>query len=246
MTHIPIPSIKTDESPMKSHVFTRIRLWIAGILAIAGAIGISPAITEAGRDVLWEIVSLCLDPAAADYCTQCRWPRAESPCIPDPKCTATTEVWAESKDYAVIRDIKMCGCPEGYIHGLAIPRARVTGVEDPQRPNGIWQFAWDTAARKIGDPSAIALAVNPPGMRSQDQLHIHLVRLKPNARNQIVQLPTTWVTDLDKVWHAANQSAKEMNLTDYGIIVFSHPDGGFIVHVEKGSPEWLYTEAKCR
>ena len=244
---ISIPSMKkSNEPPLKPLGFSQIRSWIACVLTIASVIASTPAISEAGRDALWEVVSLCLDPTTADYCTKCRWPRAESPCTPDPKCTATTEVWAESKDYAVIRDIKMCGCPEGYVHGLAIPRARVTGVEDPERPNGIWRFAWDTAARKISDPSVIALAVNPLGMRSQDQLHIHLVRLRPDARSQIVQLPTTRVSDLDGVWDAAERSAKEMNLTDYGVIVFSHPDGGFIVRIEKGSPEWLYTEAKCR
>lgn len=238
--------IKPNEQPMMLPVFHRIRSWTICILTIAIVITMSPAITEAGRDALWEVVSMCLDPTVADYCTHCRWPRAESSCTPDAKCTATTEVWAETHDFAVIRDIKMCGCSDSYVHGLAIPRARVTGVEDPNHPNGIWRFAWDTAIKKIGDPSVIALAVNPPGMRSQDQLHIHIVRLKPDARSQIAQLPTARVPDLGGVWQAADQSAREMNVNEYGVIVFSHPDGGFIVRIEKDSPEWLYTEAKCR
>ena len=216
------------------------------LLMLAGSFAATPAVVEASRDALWEIVSLCLDPMVADYCKNCRWPRAESTCSDDKNCTGTTEVWAETKDFAVFRDIKMCGCPKDYVHGLAIPRTRVSGVEDPNRPNGIWRFAWDTARKKIDDPSTIALAVNPQNLRSQDQLHIHIVRLNHKARKQLAELPTSRLQDLDNVWRAAEQGAKEMNLTDYGVIVISHPDGGFLVRVEKGSPEWLYTEAKCQ
>ncbi len=240
-----ITRTKLNKPSLHSFFASWIRTRICCMLIFAVAFAAAPTVAEAGRDALWEIVSSCLDPTVPDYCKNCRWPRTESTCPHDNKCTSTSEVWAETHDFAVIRDIKMCGCPEGYVHGLAIPRTRVTGVEDPNRPTGIWRFAWDAACKKISDPSAIALSVNPPNLRSQDQLHIHMVRLKQDARKQLAELPTSRVQDLDSVWSAADQSAKEMNLTDYGVIVVSHPEGGFLVRVEKGSPEWLYTETKC-
>ena len=56
-----------------------------------------------------------------------------------------TELWVESNNYLVISDSKMCGCPEGFVHGLALPRAHITGIEDKVLPDGIWKFAWDAA-----------------------------------------------------------------------------------------------------
>ncbi|MCX5881995.1 MAG: CDP-diacylglycerol diphosphatase [Deltaproteobacteria bacterium] len=176
----------------------------------------------------------------------CRWPRIETTCHHDGKCKDTTEVWAETIDYAIIRDHKMCGCPEGFVHGLAIPRARVTGIEDPNRPDGIWRFAWEVAQRTISDQSVIALVVNPQRLRSQDQLHVHILRLKKDARQRLGEFPASRLQDLDEVWRAARQGAAEVNLDDYGVLVAAHPDGGFLVRVENGSPEWLYTEGNCR
>ncbi len=248
---IPIMELSTRRTEHKTSRFhflfyPWVRALIFSLLIISGnSVGL-PAVAEGARDALWEIISSCLEPTVADYCKSCRWPRAESACPHDGNCTRTTEVWAETRDFAVIRDLKMCGCPEGFVHGLAIPRTRVTGVEDPNRPDGIWRFAWDAARNKIDAPSAIALAVNPPNLRSQDQLHVHIVRLKQDARRQLNEPPSSRLQDLDGVWRAAAQSAKERNLIDYGVIVVSHPDGGFLVRVEKDSPEWLYTEATCR
>jgi len=220
---------------------------VISVLILAGNFVTAPAVAEGARDALWEIVSNCLDPTVADYCQRCRWPRIETTtCHHDGKCTDTTDVWAETGDYAAIRDLKMCGCPEGFVHGLVIPRARVTGIEDPKRPDGIWRFAWNVAQIKINDPMAIALVVNPARLRSQDQLHVHILRLKIDARQRLSELPASRLLDLDEVWRAAGRSAAEINLDDYGVIVLSHPDGGFMVRVEKNSPEWLYTEGTCR
>ena len=248
---IPIMELSTRRTEYKKPrchflFYPLIRALIFSLLILTGTSVAVPAVAEGAGDVLWEIVSSCLDPTVVDYCKLCRWPRTESTCPHDGNCTRTTEVWAETWDFAVIRDIKMCNCPEGFVHGLAIPRKRVTGIEDPNRPDGIWRFAWDTACKKIGDPSTIALAVNPQNLRSQDQLHIHIVRLKQDARKQLAEPPSSRLHYLDGVWPAAAQSAKERNLTDYGVIVITHPDGGYLVRVEKGSPEWLYTEAKCQ
>ena len=140
----------------------------------------------------------------------------------------------------------MCGGPEGFVHGLAIQRARITGIEDPNRPDGIWRFAWEIAQRTISDPSVIALVVNPSRLCSQDQLHVHILRLKKEARQRFTGLPASRLQDLGEVWRAAGQSAAEMNLDDYGVLVAAHPDGGFFVRVEKGSPEWLYTDETCQ
>jgi CDP-diacylglycerol pyrophosphatase len=219
---------------------------VFGALILAGVLVATPLVAEGARDALWEIVSACMDPSVADYCRQCRWPRIEAACTQDIKCKDTSEVWAETRDYVVIRDIKMCGCPQGFVHGLAIPRARVTGIEDPHRPDGIWRFAWDAAQKRIGDEFAVALVVNPPRLRSQDQLHVHILRLKNDARQRFAGLPASRIEDLDGVWRAASQSAAEMNLHDYGVLVVRDLDGGFMVRVEKDSPELLYTDWTCR
>ncbi|WP_168206059.1 CDP-diacylglycerol diphosphatase [Geobacter sp. FeAm09] len=205
-----------------------------------------PAGAAGDRTVLWNIVANCLDASGADYCTSCRWPRVESACSPGDACKGTTEVWAESADFVVLRDSKMCGCPEGFVHGLAIPRARITGVEDPRRPDGIWAFAWEAARRRMGDDPAIALAVNPQGQRGQDQLHVHLLRLHGDAGKLIAQRTTTRVQSLDQVWKVAAQRAAVEGLTDYGVLVAPHREGGFMVLVARESPEKLYTDARCR
>lgn len=224
----------------------RICALVSVVLIFAGALVTAKAEAGSARDVLWEIVTNCIDPSVADYCERCRWPMIETTCPHDEKCKNTTLVWAETKEYVVIRDHKMCGCPEGFVHGLALPRARVTGTEDPSRPDGIWRFAWAVAQKKISDEAAIALVVNPARLRSQDQLHVHIVRLKKDARQRLAELPVSRLQDLDGVWRAARQGAAEVNLDDYGVLVAAHPDGGFMVRVEKGSPEGLYTIEKCQ
>jgi CDP-diacylglycerol pyrophosphatase len=224
----------------------RICTLVSIVFIFAGALATAQADAGSARDVLWEIVSTCLDPSVADYCDRCRWPRIETTCPHDGKCGNTTEVWAETTDYIVIRDHKMCGCPEGFVHGLALPRARVTGTEDSSRPDGIWRVAWAAAQKLISDEAAIALVVNPARLRSQDQLHVHIVRLKKDARQRLAELPVSRLQDLDGVWRAAGQGAAEVYPDDYGVLVAAHPDGGFVVRVEKGSPEWLYTIEKCQ
>ena len=94
----------------------------------------------------------CLDITALDYCTICSVQRTDGGCGGATKsCDARLEIWAESSNYVAIRDQKMCGCPSDFVHGLAIPRAHVTGVEEPKRPTGIWAFAWAEGRSKISD-----------------------------------------------------------------------------------------------
>ncbi|WP_191966045.1 CDP-diacylglycerol diphosphatase [Oryzomonas japonica] len=230
-------------------IFSRMVRLRALFAALLLAIGVStplPAGAAGDRTVLWNIVTNCLDASGADYCTVCRWPRVDSACSHRSASNGATEVWAESADFVVLRDSKMCGCPEGFVHGLAIPRARVTGVEDPRRPDGIWAFAWAAARKRMGDDPAIALAVNPLAQRGQDQLHVHLLRLHGDAGRLIAQRAKDRVQSLDHVWKVAARRAAAEGLTDYGVLVVAHREGGFMVLVAQDSPEKLYTDWRCR
>jgi len=115
--------------PLFRQLFTILHLAVLALFLAAPTFGADT------RDTLWNIVSMCMDTGTADYCTTCIAPRAEAGC--NRPCENTTQVWGESPQFVVIRDRKMCGCPEGFVHGLALPRNRVTGVEDPGRPEGI-------------------------------------------------------------------------------------------------------------
>jgi CDP-diacylglycerol pyrophosphatase len=220
------------------------RKWIPR-LALAATLAGCATHPSGSRDILWQIVSECLDPASPTYCSVCRAPVAGA-CALDTTCKRTTDVWAKTADYVAIRDIKMCGCPPEFIHGLALPRSRVTGVEDPRRPAGIWAFAWDVARSRIADEQQIALVVNPPGLqRTQDQLHVHLVRLAPDARARLVTLSPARARRLDQVWDVASRHAG--GVEDYGVLVAR--DGlanGFLVLTAARSPEEQFTAARCR
>jgi CDP-diacylglycerol pyrophosphatase len=222
-----------------------IRLLIVSLPMFWMLVAATPGISST-RDVLWEIITDCLDLSAVDYCGQCRVPRIEKKCPHDSECENTLELWDESNNYVVIRDRKMCDCPAGFVHGIAVPRARVTGVEDPHRPAGIWSFAWAAARGRISENSAIALVVNPARMRSQDQLHVHIVRLQENARSRLAKLEAARVQNLDDVWKVAARSAALAKLDDYGVLVVSAQDAGFLVFVDRESFERSYTEATCR
>ena len=222
------------------------RSLILTLLVILKVAVATSADAAGSREVLWEIVTSCLDPGAGDYCATCRSPRTETPCAAGKPCQETTEVWAETADYVAVRDRKMCGCPEDFVHGLAIPRSRVTGVEDPRRPDGIWEFAWATARKRIGDDCAAALAVNPAATRAQDQLHVHIVRLRKDARRRFAKAYGTRVQKLSEVWRAAAARAAAAGLADYGILVASDPEGGFVVLVDRVSPEKSFSIERCR
>ena len=132
-----------------------------------------------GSSALWSIVSTCVDRSAADFCA---CPAFVLSCCGDRATARADVVWAKTKEFVAIRDLKMCGCPPGFVAGLAMPRARVTGIEDPRRPEGIWPFAWQVARTRIGDERQIGLAINPKDARSENQMHVHLLRLRPETR----------------------------------------------------------------
>jgi CDP-diacylglycerol pyrophosphatase len=222
-------------------LMTICRLWLACIFLFPlGGLYAMP-----NSDILLDIVRHCVDPKLENYCTRCRAPIAEVACTPETSCRKTTEVWSSNTEYVAIRDIKMCGCPASFVHGLVMPLQVITGVEDPLRPEGIWQYAWDEATLRM-EAEAIALVVNPQNFRSQNQLHVHLVRLKPQARAEFKSMATGTSSNLLNVWKIAAELAKQQNLPDYGVLVSTEESGGFKVVVTTVSPGHLFTQYVCR
>ena len=89
------------------------------LVLIALVLGLACASPGSSRDALLRIVSDCLDTSASRYCGRCTSPQAGT-CDLEYPCTRTTEVWAQTEEYVAIRDLKMCGCPDGFVHGLAM------------------------------------------------------------------------------------------------------------------------------
>jgi len=215
------------------------------LVLIALALGLACASPGSSRDALLRIVSDCLDTRAPRYCGRCPSPQAGT-CDLDYPCTRTTQVWAQTEEYVAIRDLKMCGCPDGFVHGLAMPRYPVQGPEDPRRPVGLWRFGWDVARSRIPEERDIALLVNPAQLRTQDQLHIHLVRLLPGTRAGLDALGPVSIERLEDVWPVAEQSAAARGLTSYGVIVVQSPDRGWLVAADPGVTETAFTAGRCK
>lgn len=194
-------------------------------------------------DILLDIVTHCIDPSVDNYCGQCMSPRLEGHCGVT-ECKKTTEVWAVNDQFIAMRDIKMCGCPAEFVHGLVLPKDVVTGVEDPNKPEGIWPFAWKVGITKM-DPKTIALVVNPKAHRSQNQLHIHVLRLANHAQDKLAQNTSVVVDQLDHVWAAASELAASKGLTDYGVLVAQTKPHQFMVVVTAFSPEGAFTQWGC-
>ncbi|HJV36432.1 CDP-diacylglycerol diphosphatase [Geomonas sp.] len=225
---------------MKAPKPTAAKLILVQALALSLLLVAGPAAASGNRDILWNIVSNCVDTSARDYCSKCSTPRQEINCH---TCRNTTEIWAESPQFVVMRDVKSCDCPSGFVHGLAVPRTRVTGFEDPLRPDGIWKFAWEAGVKKMPEVE-LALAVNPKRERSQDQLHVHLVRVVREKLPADAKRVAS-VDSLDKVWYVAAKLAADLNWKDYGVLVTRGADG-YLVVVDDHSPEDDYTIAQCK
>ena len=198
----------------------------------------------ANSNILLEIVQQCLRTDTPRYCEQCRAPQRMANCSEKMSCRATTEVWAENAEFVAIRDIKMCGCPPDFVHGLVLPKATITGVEDSKRPDSIWSFSWQVALERL-KPHEIALAVNPLTKRTQNQLHVHVVRLKPDFHEKLHQHVVVSTRDLDAVWRVAQQAADDRNMREFGVLVSAASNGEFLVTVTSQSPESQFTQAVC-
>ena len=87
--------------------------------------------------------------------------------------------------------------------------------------------------------------VNPPGLRTQDQLHIHLARLLPNARPRVDALKPARADRLEEIWLVAGRHAAGRGLNAYGVIAILARDGGWLVATDAKSPESEYTAGRC-
>lgn len=195
------------------------------------------------RNALRTIVLQCLDATVPDYCARCPSPLIGK-CGVD-SCWIGTDVWAETGHFVAIRDRKMCHCPPGFVHGLALPRSTVTGIEDPRKPDGIWAFAWQVALTRISVPAEIVLAVNSPLDRTQDELHVHIVQLREDGRARIDARRPVRIDNLDDAWRAAATHAKSMGYASYGMAVVQAAGGGYLVVSTESSPEYAFTETVC-
>lgn len=211
------------------------------------------------RGVLWEIVNYCVDTndSVAAYCEKCPSPLlpllAKCNGVPHGDLTAvcrnTTQVWNKTSEFVAMRDYKMCGCPAGFVHGLALSRHKITGAEDPRRPAGLWQFAWDEAVKKINDKEEIVLVTNSRRYRSQDQIHIHLVRLAPGARQRLLALNPIFIKNLDETWEAAERHASPLTLEDgrHGVaVIYDAATDGFFVVAAIAMLEKTYSVYACK
>lgn len=207
---------------------------------------------------LWELVSTCVDqPTAEAPAPACSCPAFERSCCGDRDAPTASVLWGESPDFVAIRDLKTCGCPADFVAGLTLPRTRVTGIEDPRRPEAIWPFAWKIARTRISEELEIGLVINPRDARSQNQMHVHLLRLRPGIRAQLdAAAPgrddpalgggfVAHLPDLDGVFAVALALAGESAIADRGILVARARDGGFVIVVTTRTSPQAFTVNRC-
>jgi len=221
---------------------------LAAAIAVAGCAA-SRDHPGTGPSALWTIVSRCVDRQTAAYCS---CPPFELSCCGNPSTPDADVVWARTADFVVIRDLRMCGCPPGFVSGLAMPVTRVSGIEDPRRPEGIWPFAWEAARARIPDERAIGLVLNPPDARTQNQMHVHLLRLRAEVRPWLdgeapappgVQVIP--VQDLDGVFAAVQARVGADHMRDTGVLVARGRRGGWrAVLTDRMSPQ-AFTLNRC-
>lgn len=208
--------------------------------------------TAPDPDALWQIVSTCIGTQNANYCS---CPIFNRSCCGDSATADADVVLATTSEFAAIRDMKTCGCPDDFVAALAIPRSRVTGIEDPARPEGIWAFAWDVGRSRIKNDDEIALVINPRSMRTQNQFHIHILRIRPDARTRLGQLDigtsgqrivVVPLANLGQVFAAVVSALGTDQIGDRGILVMRTPgDGTFqAVITDHFSPE-LFAISRC-
>jgi CDP-diacylglycerol pyrophosphatase len=115
-----------------------------------------------------------------------------------PSLLLVTESW-------VLKDGDSKGGPKNRYNLLALPRARVTGVECPEiwgpKAFNLWAPAWQEATTRFKSGVDIALGINSKPGRKQDQLHIHLAVLQQQARRDLDKLKGI-PTDLSK-WNTS-------------------------------------------
>ena len=157
-----------------------------GSVLAAAILLVSWAVHAANADALWNIVH-----------TQCvpHWQQAQDPA----PCARVEMGQGEDKGFIVLKDIR------GVLQYLLIPTARISGIESPlllqDAAPDYWAEAWEARswmAQLRGAPlprQAVALTVNSPLGRSQNQLHIHVSCVAAAAVQQLRQ------ANADGQWH---------------------------------------------
>jgi hypothetical protein len=190
-------------------------------------------------------------------------PVRATPSSPARACGAVVFDADEGRDAVVIEDLKMSSCAANahadmkdprsfaYVHALALPLTEVTGVEqEGGLPQGLWDLSWRVAASFIPETEDIVLIVNQVRFRSQDQLHIHLVRLKPGAKAEILRpkpgsgrVPPVYIDRLsgspDPVWLAAERaSGRGLKSGAFGVaVVYDEERKKYAVVAVEGNAE---------
>jgi hypothetical protein len=214
-------------------------------------LGVLSGDVSADRLAIFEAIERC----PGEACIQCAGKDLVT-CGAGTDCRTRTVEWARNADFVAIRDLEMCEAPEptGLIHGLAIPIKRVEGSEAPHPPPGIWAFAWDVAKLAIGaeNEDQIALLVNPCGprradgtcsTRSQDQLHVHILRFCEGRKDEALAGAKP-IAHLDEAWARASAEIIPGGLesgTD-GVLVAKR-GGAYLVAVHKGNVAKRFTSS---
>ncbi len=146
--------------------------WLLALfLALAGS-----RAQAANPDALWHLLH--------DKCV----PDAEANGNPAP-CAAVVLPPGAPSGWVLLKDL------EGVAQYLLMPTEKITGIEDPAilapgEPNFFAQ-AWLSRGlvyARLGHDlprDATALAINAPGGRSQNQLHIHIDCLRPDVKQTL-------------------------------------------------------------
>ena len=137
------------------------------------------------------LLLLLIPPPAQAANPNALWQIVHDRCVPDQQfnndpapCAAVILTPTEADGHALLKDIR------GATQYLLIPTARITGIESPAllAPGAAHYFAAAWAARPLIEAilhrplprEALALAINSPQARSQEQLHIHIDCLRPD------------------------------------------------------------------
>ena len=239
---------------------TRLLVTLLATTLLVGSLVWSRRDGPSPPDALWRIVATCFNDApAADSERCCACPAMRRSCCDDSTTPNADAVWGVTSEFVAIRDMKACGCPSDFVAGLALPRARVSGIEDPSRPDGIWPFAWQTARAHVADELEIGLAINPLVARTQNQMHVHLLRLKPGVRERLNDAlasdPPVWsapgtivlrLPDLDHVFTTVAARVGDATMGMHGVLVARVPGGGWVALVTDRSSPQVYTQNRCR
>jgi CDP-diacylglycerol pyrophosphatase len=143
------------------------------LLALGALLALGGVAHAADPDALWKIISEKCVPDEQDHGQ------------PDP-CAVVDLGDKSHGGYVILKDIN------GATQFLAMPTAKITGIEDPAilEPGARNYFAdaWDQrhftieAAKTALPRDALSLAINSPSGRTQDQLHIHIDCIRPDVR----------------------------------------------------------------